>query len=127
MFTTLKYKIVLTTKLKGVNMKNILCASVLFIFSSNLFANCDAESCVGVKVTRMYVTANGDTKISTSGDESRLSCNAGRKGYIALDPNSKNYKATYSLLLTAHTTDHPIWVTTSTSGPCNVIYVVSDK
>jgi hypothetical protein len=92
------------------------------------FADCAAGSCIGVKVTRMFVTPNGGTVISTSGDESKLTCDAGQNGYIRLDTSGVNYNSAYSLLLTAHTTEHPIWIRTNDSNTeCYVRYVVSDK
>lgn len=108
-------------------MKSFLFILLAAVFSANAIAECIVGSCTGVKITRMYVTADGGTIISTSGDESKLSCDAGNSGYINLDILAKNYNATYSLLLTAHTTGHPVWVRTTESGQCQVIYVVSDK
>ncbi|MDK1311239.1 hypothetical protein [Pseudoalteromonas ardens] len=97
------------------------------IFSGNALATCGGVSCTGVKITRIVVESDGGTVISTSGDESKLSCDAGSNGYIKLDPSSKNYDSVYSLILTAHTTEHPIWVRTTDSGVCKLIYAVSDK
>lgn len=108
-------------------MKYLLSIVLIAIFSVPVMADCVGNSCTGVKITRMYVTADGGTTISTSGDESKLNCDAGNAGYIELDSSVKNYNATYALLLTAHTTGHPVWVRTSDSGNCQVIYVVSDK
>lgn len=97
------------------------------LITGNAFAACSGQSCTGVKITRIVVESDGGTVISTSGDESKLTCNAGSNGYIKVDPNAKNYNSTYSLLLTAHTTEHPIWVRTTDSGACSLIYAVSDK
>ena len=108
-------------------MRIFLLMSFMVAFSAAAMADCIGASCIGVKITRMYVSAEGGTTISTSGDESKLTCDAGSKGYIQLDSSAKNYNATYALLLTAHTTGHPVWVRTTSSGNCQVIYVVSDK
>jgi hypothetical protein len=104
----------------GVNMNYRVFSLLSVIFVNNAFAACNGVSCSDVKITRLYVTANGNTVISTSGDESKLTCNAGSSGYISLDPNSSNYNSTYSLLLTAHTTEHPIWIRTTDSGSCQL-------
>lgn len=92
-------------------------------------AACNTTSCTDVLITRMYVTPSGHSIISTSGDESQLSCNAGSNGYITLRTGQSNYNATYALLLAAHTSQSPVWVraTTHASGSCDVLYVVSDK
>lgn len=105
----------------------LLTVLVTSIFTSNVFAGCDGVSCTGVKITRLVITTDGDTVISTSGDESKLSCNAGKNGYLTLRPNASNYNSVYALLLTAHTTGHPLWVRTSESGACHILYVASDK
>lgn len=100
---------------------------LVVVFASNAVAECNGVSCVDVKVTRLYVSADGDTVISTSGDESRLACDAGSAGYIKLDANASNYSSTYALLLAAHTTEHPLWIRTADTGACKIMYVVSDK
>lgn len=100
---------------------------ILVLMSSSVFASCKNGQCTKVKITRMYVTPSGKTVIGTSGDESKLLCDAGNSGYISMEPEQKNYDATYSLILMAHTTDHAITIRTNESGSCRVQYVVSDK
>lgn len=111
------------------DVKRVIFLLVAMICSSVSWADCDQVSCVDVQVTRMYVTANGETIIGTSGDESQLSCEAGSQGYITLRTGQKNYNATYALILAAHASESLIWVRTVTSstGSCDVLYVVSDK
>jgi hypothetical protein len=108
-------------------MKFSIVIFLSLIFTSNAFSACSAVSCTGVKITRIVVTVDGSTSIGTSGDESKLSCEAGSAGYIKLLPDAKNYSAVYSLILTAHTTEHPLWLRTTDSGVCTLIYAVSDK
>lgn len=101
---------------------------LLSLLAANVaYADCADWSCTNVQITRMYVTANGNTIVGTSGDESQLSCDAGGAGYIFLKPSASNYDSTYALLLTAHTTEHPVWIRTSKTSACEVMYVVSDK
>ena len=108
-------------------MKYLISLLAMF-FSGVTFSECGGVSCTDVKITRLYVTANGDTVISTSGDESKLSCDAGSSGYITLEQGgNRNYNSTYALLLASHTTGYPIWVRTSEAGACKIIYIVSDK
>ncbi|WNO09351.1 hypothetical protein [Teredinibacter sp. KSP-S5-2] len=100
---------------------------ILAFISINAFADCDASGCTGVTITRIVVTPGSGTLISTSGDESKLTCDATSKGYIALNPADSNYNATYALILAAHTTKHPMWIRTNDgTGSCVVQYVVSD-
>ena len=108
-------------------MKKIIIASLLGLLCFNAAADCAGQSCTNVKITRLYVEANGDAIIATSGNELKLPCETDSHGYITLSSDAKNYNAVYSLLLTAHTTEHPIWIKTNASGKCMVDYVVSDK
>ncbi|BCL73492.1 conserved hypothetical protein [Vibrio nigripulchritudo SFn27] len=109
-------------------MKKLIVSLVLGLLSFQAFADCSGHSCTGVKVSRLYVNTDGTSVIGTSGNEANLTCEAGKNGYIHLDPASKNYNAVYSLLLTAHTQGHPIWIrTNSDSSACKVVYVVSDR
>ena len=96
------------------------------IYSSLIYAECSGTNCSDVIVDRLVVRANGNVSIRTSGDETLLSCDSGAKGYLELDRNATNYDAMYSLLLAVHTTKKPIWVRTTDSGICEVVYVVSD-
>ncbi|GLQ76326.1 hypothetical protein [Vibrio penaeicida] len=109
-------------------MKTLIAALLFSLLSFQTFAGCSGHSCTGVKVSRLYVNVDGNAVVSTSGNEANLTCEAGKNGYIHLDPASKNYEAVYSLLLTAHIQAHPIWIrTNSDSSMCKVVYVVSDK
>ncbi len=108
-------------------MKKFLLTISFLLLNTSVYAECEQWSCVDVKITRLYVNADGDTLLSTSGDETKLSCTASSNTYIKLEKSSANYDATYSLLLAAHTLEHPVWIRTSTSGDCKVVYVVSDK
>lgn len=99
------------------------------VLSMSLFASadCDGNSCIGVKITRLFVTPEGNSVVGTSGNETLLNCDAGTKGYLTLDSSSKNYNATYALILASHTTEHPIWLRMNESGTCSIQYVVSDR
>ncbi|MEY8198704.1 MAG: hypothetical protein RPS47_05645 [Colwellia sp.] len=111
-------------------MKISFLLSLMIFFSSAAFSECGGGSCTDVKITRMFISADGNSVIGTSGDESKLSCDAGSKGYITLDKDtSENYNAVYALLLAAHTTEHPMRIRTNESenDACKIIYVVSDK
>lgn len=98
----------------------------LFI-SFSAYSDCSADSCVDVKVTRLVVRANGDVSVGTSGDETLLNCDSGTKGYINLSRGNDNFDAVYSLLLTAHTTEHPLWIRATGPEQCELSYVVSDR
>lgn len=109
-------------------MKTLIAALLFSLLSFQTFAGCSGHNCTSVKVSRLYINADGHSVIGTSGNEANLTCDAGQGGYIQLDLSNKNYDAVYSLLLAAHTTEHPIWIrTNSDPSACKVVYVVSDK
>lgn len=108
-------------------MKKLVLIILGLLTTTSAIAECGGVSCVDERITRIYVNADGDTLISTSGDETKLSCTPSSNKYITLEKSSTNYDATYSLLLMAHTTEHPIWVRTNSSGDCKLVYAVSDK
>lgn len=90
-------------------------------------AECSGYRCTDVKISRMYVQADGNTLIGTSGTEDNLDCKALSDVYITLGISNKNYNATYSLLLAAHTTNQTVQIRTTSSGDCKIVYVVSDQ
>lgn len=104
----------------------ILVFFLVFLFSPYSFSDCEGVHCTGVKVTRLIVTDSG-ISIGTSGEENKLNCDAGKYHYLKLDLSSRNYNSIYSLILSAHTTEHPIWIRVSDKTICNISYVVSDK
>jgi len=113
----------------GGNVKNIailLAFTALLTVSIPSFSDCSGYSCTNVTVTRIVVRPyNLNVQIRTSGDESKLSCDAA-SDYINLGGDQPNYDSTYALLLTAHTTQHPITIRTTAEGECVIQYVVSD-
>ncbi|RYV04076.1 hypothetical protein SOPP22_01350 [Shewanella sp. OPT22] len=100
---------------------------ILTLFSTFVFGNCDGNSCSPVKVTRLVLSSSGDISIGTSGDESKLSCNAGSNNYISLRKTHENFQNIYALLLASQMSEHSLWIRATNSGACEVIYVVSDK
>lgn len=90
-------------------------------------ADCSGYGCYNERITRLYVQAWGDVLIMTSGDESKLQCDAGSDNYIKLEAGVTNFESIYSLLLVAHTTGERLRIRTTTEGECRVSYVVSDK
>ncbi|UTW46446.1 hypothetical protein KFE80_06085 [bacterium SCSIO 12696] len=109
-------------------MRTVVLMCILAIFPSISWAGCSGGSCTAVKITRIVVKVNGDVNIGTSGDESNLDCDDGGYGYIKLEKASEGFNQLYSLLLTAHTTEHPVWIrANSDPSECRVVYVVSDK
>lgn len=106
-------------------MKKWLLTSLLLLSGQSL-ADCSGVHCTNVKITRLVITESG-ISVGTSGDEKKLDCDAGTYDYLKLELGHKNYDSIYSLILTSHTTEHPIWLRVSDKGSCKISYVVSDK
>ena len=100
---------------------------ILVTTSLSSLADCSSVNCSAVKITRMVVNAEGDIGLGTSGNESNLSCDAGSSGYITLKKMSSNFDHLYSLILSAHVTNHPVTIRTTNASTCEVVYLVSDK
>ncbi len=99
---------------------------LVFFFSPYGFSDCNGVHCTNVKVTRLVVTDSG-ISVGTSGEENQLNCDSGKYNYLKLDSNSRNYNSIYSLILSAHTIEHPIWIRVSDEPTCKISYVVSDR
>lgn len=108
----------------------ILISLLAFFVSTNVWSEpvCGGVSCTDTTITRLVVNVNGDVAVRTSGDESKLTCKA-NNDYLHLREGSVGFNNVYSLLLTAQTTGHPLWIRVSEDPDedCNIIYVVSDK
>lgn len=113
-------------------MKNFIkigLLTALFVTSNPALSECAGFNCSNVLVTRIVVRPyNANVQIRTSGDESKLTCDAGSGNYLNIGSDQVNYDSTYSLLLTAHTTQSPISIRTNGDGSsCVIQYIVSDK
>jgi len=109
-------------------MKKILkSALMLGLFTGVLHAECIAAYCTKVQVERLYVVANGDILIETSGNELALNCTSGGNGYFSI-PNSHSSKNIfYSMLLTAKTTKAKLFLAPIASSPiCELSYMYTD-
>jgi hypothetical protein len=101
-------------------------AALGMFFCSQVYADCSGVSCDLVLIERIVVSSSG-VSVRTSGDESKLSCDAGSGNYLALEREHANFNAIYSVLLASHTIDNPLRIRVVDTGPCYISYVVSDK
>lgn len=106
-------------------MSRYLLLVVLSIAVFAAKADCSGYQCQDVTITKLVVTTTGDVSISTSGDESALSCNAGSSGYIKLRKSVENFEEVYSLFLAFRIANKPLFIRTTEAGVCDVVYVVS--
>ncbi len=100
---------------------------VLFItiFSAlmplSVHGDCGNLGCVDVKIENIYVTANSNVLVMTSGDETSLGCTETTGKYLVLDTDDKNSNLIYSSILAARTAEREIkFVIKSGSSNCSI-------
>ncbi len=113
-------------------MYKILTAAPLVLLSSLSHAECAATGCDQVTIDQLYVAASGTVYIGTSGDETKMQCKAESGVFATLSLSQPGANAIYSLLLTAQTTNKPVYIRTDETNPsiakaCNVLYVTMNR
>lgn len=82
----------------------------LAICSTPSKAICESNSCWDVKIENLYVTAQSNIIVTTSGDESVLPCSGTDGKYVTLNTEHKNSDYIYSTLLAARTADKSVQI-----------------
>jgi len=106
--------------------KSILAVAVAALFTTSAYATCASTACQNVQITNVYVQADGQTFIQTSGDESQLTgCTARAGAYVIVSTTALGKNQIYSALLTAQTTNKAITVQVQADGggECEVAYL----
>ena len=106
--------------------KSILALTIAGLFTTSAYATCASTACQNVEITNIYVQADGQTFIQTSGDESQLTgCTARAGAYIILSTTAIGKNQIYSALLTAATTKKKITVQVQADGSseCEIAYL----
>lgn len=106
--------------------KFLLALTIAGLFTTSAYATCASTACQNVEITNVYIQADGQTFIQTSGDESQLTgCTARANAYVILSATAVGKNQLYSALLTAATTKQKItvMVTPNTNGECEVAYL----
>lgn len=104
-------------------MVRFIIFACVMTFATASFADCNPISCSGVYVDMLYVKAEGEHRVATSGDERLLNCNAVSDVYVTL-PKSENEDVLISTLMTAQATDRKVTVRIrENTNNCEVIYV----
>ena len=101
-------------------ISTVLAASALVAASAQ--AGCGGNACTDVKVTLVYTNGYDSTWLSTSGDESALSCTAS-SNLLQITPTVSKADWLFSTVLSAYYSGAPINVRLNDSGPCVVAYV----
>jgi len=109
-------------------MKKLLTAALaMTTLTITAQAACSGTSCIGVDVTRLYMTNAGTLYIGTSGEESALNCTSPANVFLSVKDSDVGKNAIYSTLLTAKTTKTPVTIGIQAGTPdCRVLYVSID-
>lgn len=105
-------------------LKSLILSAIML--TGNALANCNEIRCTS-QIKRLYVTTGGDVAIRTASDQSLLGCDLGPGNYLTLKKEHPGFDPIYSMMLTAHATEQTIAIRTSTTGPCDIAYVLWDK
>ena len=91
------------------------------------YADCSTKSCSKVTVDMLYVQANGNILVGTSGAESNLNCGTASEGYVTLLQSSSNFEIMYSTLLASRMADRTVRIRIAENTPgCSISYLVSE-
>jgi hypothetical protein len=116
--------------MKEKKKKNIIISVfslIMFLTNgSSIFAECSGDSCKEL-IERIYLHADGNIYIGTSGNEKGLSCTPSGDIYVVLKNNHLLQKEIFSTLLSAHFLNKKVWIRINpNSSPCEVVYIVTD-
>lgn len=82
-------------------------------------------ACSSVTVDRIYLNAEGNHLIGTSGDESKLNCTAAG-GLLTLDSNRSNKRDMLALLMLSQVTKQSLSIRLiDNSSNCEITYISS--
>lgn len=89
-------------------------------------AECGGGECHAVKISYMYVDSYAATWISTTGNESQLSCTPNQGNLLKINPTDPKSDWLYTFLLTAHLQNLTVYVRLNPSlTECTVAYITS--
>ena len=109
-------------------MKTLLKSALsITLLTGFLQAECIGTYCTKVTVERLYVVANGDILIETSGNELNLNCTSGGNGYFTIPNEHTSKNIFYSMLLTAKTTKEKLFLAPIAASPiCELSYMYTN-
>lgn len=84
--------------MKGPILSLLACSCVLFANTSD--AECVPTNCTGY-LDQVYMEANGNLYVQTSGNETLANCTPASGVYLFLSGSASNFKEIYAMLLSA--------------------------
>ncbi len=106
-----------------------LIVGICFLLASSwAVAECTSKWCSDVYVDTLFVRANGDISVATSGTETLLNCTAYQGVYTTLQQSAANSDDIYALLLAAYMADKKVLVRiVEGSSNCEISYARVDR
>lgn len=100
----------------------------LSLLSSVSFGDCVPHICQDVYVEKLYSNTNGVIYVATSGDETKLNCNAVSDLYVTFNLSDPSGDAYYSTFLAAQMSDRKVSIRVVTgSEGCNIQYITHER
>jgi hypothetical protein len=104
--------------MKGPMLSLLACCCVLFADTSN--AECVPTACIGL-VDQVYVEANGDLYVQTSGNETLANCTPNSGLYLYLAGGATKFKEIYAMLMSAQALGWQVTLRiVDGSNPCTI-------
>lgn len=105
-------------------MKTIFMGIFLLALPVFTHADCNAGSCIDVKIQEMQVSTDGNVYIQTSGTETALNCAPEAGVFIRLNANTDGGKLIFSSLLASQTAGKNVNIRVIDNvSPCQATYV----
>lgn len=102
-------------------------AMLATLAASNADAECGPTACTGY-VDQIYVEANGDLYVRTSGNELLANCTPNSGVFLHLPGGATKFKEIYALLLTAQAQDRQVTLRIiDSSNPCTISWASLDR
>ena len=109
-------------------MKKCFVGLFISAFASATAADCEPHICTDVYVERLYTNIGGLVYVATSGDETKLDCNAESGVYLSFNLSDAAGDAFYSTLLAAQLSDRKVALRiVNDSNLCAIQYITHDK
>jgi hypothetical protein len=107
-------------------MKKSITLFTLSLLSSTAIADCLTNICTDVYVQQIYIRSGGENLIQTSGDETKLTCQADSNIFLSI-PQDGNQKDMLSVLLAAQMANKKVSIRLGNTGSCKVAYMYINR
>lgn len=107
-------------------MKKFVLLILVISVTNVASADCASNGCWDVYIEQLYIRNSGKNLIQTSGDETKLNCNADSGKFLEL-PLSGNNKEMLSALLAAQMANKKVGLRIIENSNCEVAYITLNQ